>query len=318
MKIRFWGVRGSLPAPLTTPEIEQKIIEALLGARHVDLTNRQAVEEYVRSLPLHMRGTYGGNTPCVEVRTDSGDLIILDAGTGIRNLGLQLMETEFGRGEGEAVLLFSHTHWDHIQGLPFFLPLYVAGNRFRLCGRHPHLEERLRYQHQYQFFPVTMDYMAASIEFYQMQEQETFYEGRVGVRSLCQDHPGDSYAYRIEANGKVFVYASDAEYKRLTGDYVQRFIEFFSGAHVLVFDSQYTLRQTLYDKVEWGHSSALIGIDLATEAKVETLILFHHDHLHSDKQINKIFSDVLRYRRLQPQESRVRVIVGHEGLELQL
>lgn len=318
MRIRFWGVRGSLPAPLTNAEIERKLLEALQGAVGVNLEDPKAVEEYIQSLPLHMRGTYGGNTPCVEVRNEAQDLLILDAGSGIRNLGFHLMQTEFGRGEGQAVILFSHTHWDHIQGLPFFTPLYIPGNRFLLCGRHKNIEERLRYQHHAHFFPVSMDYMGASIEFRQMGEEETFYEDRFRVRSIDQDHPGGSFAFRIEADGKTFVYATDAEYKELTGEYVERYIRFFQGADVLVFDSQYTLRETLYDKVDWGHSSAMIGIDLAVEAEVSTLVLFHHDHFHNDKQIHQIFTDALRYRRLLSAGSKLRVIVGYEGLELRL
>jgi len=123
MRITFWGVRGSIPAPLTRTEIKEKLITALMGAQGVDLDDRCAVLEYVSSLPTLVQGTVGGNTPCVSIEVGD-EWIIIDAGSGIRNLGVELMKREFGHGQGVAHILISHTHWDHIQGFPFFRPLW--------------------------------------------------------------------------------------------------------------------------------------------------------------------------------------------------
>ena len=134
MRIRFWGVRGSIPAPLTSDEIKDKLISVLEGAKDVDLENRRAIKEYVCSLPPLVRGTVGGNTPCVSIQLGD-EWLIIDAGSGIRNLGIELMKREFGQGQGTAHILISHTHWDHIQGFPFFRPLFVPGNRIFIYSR---------------------------------------------------------------------------------------------------------------------------------------------------------------------------------------
>lgn len=124
MIVKFWGMRGSIPTPISPAAIEEKIRKALRGAVGVDLTSQEAIERYIQRLPQQIRHTVGGNTACVEVR--AGDqLLILDAGSGLRVLGYELIETEFGRGEGQADFLISHTHWDHVQGLPFFGPGFI-------------------------------------------------------------------------------------------------------------------------------------------------------------------------------------------------
>ncbi len=318
MRVRFWGVRGSIPTPSSSGEIEHKIIQALLGAGHVDLSDEQAVTEYVQGLGQHQRGCWGGNTTCIEVRSNDGDVLIIDAGSGIRALGEHVLDTEFGRGEGHAVMLFTHTHWDHIQGVPFFRPFYVPGNRFDIYARHEDIEGRLRYQHDPRFFPVSMDVMPAQMTFHEIPASTTLFDGRMKVTSTKLDHPGIAYSYRIECDGHVFVMASDAEYKELAGDYWQHYVDFYHDADVLVFDAQYTLREALVEKQNWGHSSAMIGIDLATDAAVKTIVMVHHEPSYGDDKIKRIFDDALRYLERMPSVVRPNVLVGYEGLELDL
>ena len=170
MLVKFWGVRGSIPAPIDKKTISEKLTLALRGAGNVDLGDPQAIEEYVASLPLEVRGTIGGNTPCVEVNTCKHH-IILDAGSGLRELGLALMQGAFGRGEGVAHMFMSHTHWDHIQGFPFFLPAYVPGNRFFIYSPKKNIEEKFTTQQIDQdMFPVRLNDMAADLTFVTMDE----------------------------------------------------------------------------------------------------------------------------------------------------
>ncbi|MGB5920670.1 MAG: MBL fold metallo-hydrolase, partial [Syntrophobacteria bacterium] len=156
MKVKFWGVRGSLPAPIPPTEIENKIVQALGGASGVDLDDIEAIENYVRALPFYQRTTTGGNTSCVEVCGDNTK-IILDAGSGIRQLGIELMQGPCGKGKGTVHLLISHTHWDHIMGFPFFTPAYAAGNQVLIYGRHPRIKERFQDQHHPDHFPVSLE-----------------------------------------------------------------------------------------------------------------------------------------------------------------
>jgi phosphoribosyl 1,2-cyclic phosphodiesterase len=317
MMVRFWGVRGSIPTPLNNEDIERKIVVALRGAAGLDLADEQAVKAYVAGLPLHVRGSWGGNTTCVEFRNNAGDVLIIDAGSGLRKLGEVLLGEAFGRGEGHAAFLFTHTHWDHIQGFPFFGPLFIPGNRFDFYSGHDDIEDRLRYQMSPRFFPVGIEVMAATKTFHHMTEELDLFDGRMKVRPLALDHPGLAFAYRIEADGHSCVMATDGEYKELVGDYWQRYVDFYQGADALIFDAQYTLREALVEKQNWGHSSAMIGIDLAADARVGQIVMVHHEPTYSDEKIKQIFDDALRYLDRLPAAGRPRVVVGHEGMCLE-
>jgi len=271
----------------------------------------------VGTLPEDVRTTAGGNTPCVEVRTDSGVVIILDAGSGIRLLGQRLMEESFGHGKGRAWLLLSHTHWDHIHGFPFFTPVYVKGNVLHICGRHEALEERLRDQHDPRYFPVPFDALSATVRFRQLKPNDWIGNRRVRVRSIKLHHPGDSYAYRLEADGAAVVYATDGEYKRLDASVMGKYVEFFRDADLLIFDSMYTVLESI-EKADWGHSSAVVGVELATQANVRTLALFHHNPASSDAKVMELLTYARRYQDLVPAPTRCEVIVAREESEIEL
>jgi len=314
MIARFWGVRGSIPAPVAPDEIKGKIVQALRRASGHDLGLEGAVRRYVESLPSHIAGTYGGNTPCVELQV--GDhTIIFDAGSGIRNLGRALMAGAFGQGQGVAHVFFSHTHWDHIQGFPFFQPAYKRGNRIIVYSPLPDMEERLSGQQNPSYFPVPLNAMEADIEFVLFPEGKEVVVDDVSIKNIALNHPGGSFAYRVERNGAAFVYATDTEFTNLTESEKAIYIGFFSGAKALVFDSQYTLVEAV-QKEDWGHSPSLKGVDLAREAGVETLILFHHEPSYDDQALQDILKGTRKYAALHGIAHTLNVIMAHEGLEL--
>ncbi|MCS6859040.1 MAG: MBL fold metallo-hydrolase [Abditibacteriales bacterium] len=318
MLVRFWGVRGSLPSPLSTPQVEAKIVDALLGAGGVDLTDRAAVEAYVRSLPLRVRGTYGGNTPCVEVRTAANDLLIFDAGSGIRSLGSALMQTEFGRGQGLAHLFFSHYHWDHLQGFPFFAPAFIPGNRFIVWSVDGRAEDILTRQQEEPTFPVPFAGMGATFEFHSLAPQTAMCDGRVRVTYALLDHPGTAYGYRVEADGTTFVYATDAEYKKIDEEFLAAYGDFFRDADLLLFDAQYSFAESQLDKRDWGHSSAAIGVEIAAHAGVKRLVLFHHDPRTTDDELLGILDSAQQYAALVPGGAACDILLAYEGLEVAL
>jgi len=271
MRLRFWGVRGSIPTP---------------------------GESTVR---------YGGNTPCTEIRLGNDELIILDAGTGIRKLGDQLM----ARGQSvHATVLITHPHWDHIQGFPFFKPAFVSGNTLVIVGTErpeKKLSEIVSDQMNRIYFPVQLNELKATLTFRPVKDEQNLDVYGAKVRTMYVNHPGFTVAYRIEFNGKTLVYISDNEpydrgaaaslenfedlvkdkFEETNGDPNQRVFEFCRDADLLIHDATYTPEEYV-DRVGWGHSHYLFALRVAAEAGVRKLCLFHHDPNHSDNDVDKI------------------------------
>jgi phosphoribosyl 1,2-cyclic phosphodiesterase len=228
----------------------------------------------------------GGNTSCIELRT-TGDqgVIVIDAGTGIIGMAEALAQTANGRALFAHVLL-THFHWDHIQGLPFFTPLYNPANRVHFYSERPAevIEETLEGQMSRPYFPVPFETAAAKREFVDTRGQEILL-GDVRVRSFPINHPQGACGYRVEANGAVVVHVSDHEHGDERFDAVIR--ENAQGADVLIFDSQYTPEEYAA-KRGWGHSTYAHAACVARACNVGQLVLFHHDPGHNDDSMNDI------------------------------
>ena len=265
MQVRFWGTRGSIATPGP-------------GTIH-----------------------FGGNTSCVDVTTRGGARFILDCGTGARALGAAMMEQ--ARGQLSATILLSHTHWDHIQGFPFFAPLFVAGNRITVCGPEGSarsLREVLSGQMEFTYFPVDIGQLPATITFQELGEG-THEMG--GARILAQylHHPAMTLGYRIEADGASVVYLCDHEpfAETLSHDSAprddagiahegdRRHARFMADAGLVIHDAQYTPEEYPAKK-NWGHSTYEYAVDLAGAARVRQLVLTHHDPAHDDHFIEAL------------------------------
>ncbi len=265
MQVRFWGTRGSIAAP---------------G-------------------PTTMR--YGGNTACVEVRLNDGTLIIFDAGTGIRALGQALLTQP---KPIQAYLFLSHAHWDHIQGLPFFIPAYIGGTELTILGPEHDtltLEEIVTGQMQTPYFPIPMHVMAATIKFVKLGEGQVFtLPNGTTVEAGQVNHPGCTLGYRLTAQGKVLAYTTDNE---PFGDALAsrhmvrpaRHLALVQQADLLIQDAQYTPEEYAPQRIGWGHSTYLHAVQLAQQAHVKRLALFHHDPSHSDEDIDQILAHCREY-----------------------
>jgi phosphoribosyl 1,2-cyclic phosphodiesterase len=289
--VRFWGTRGSIPTP------------------------------------GHKTRRYGGNTSCVEIR--HGELeLVCDGGTGLRELGLDLVQR--GRPRVSAHLFFSHMHWDHIQGFPFFVPAYAHDSELVVydveAGR-PRVEELLHGQMRSEYFPVNFGDLGAQIRA-RTFEQNLVELGTVTVRSFEQAHPGKSFAYAFECAGKKVVYATDSELDLLLTnrdqaaadpDALRRLPEalvaFVEGADLLIADGQYTEAEYPH-KIGWGHARANTVADLAHQAGVKQCAVFHHDPLHSDEAVEQKIRAACE--RLDARGSRTLLFGAREGLELKL
>ena len=315
MKIKVWGARGSIPSPLTPDQVRAKIRTAILGLPNIDTQNSDAVDAYLDQIPSLLSGTAGGNTTCIEIQAGS-DTFIIDAGSGLRELGQVLMKGACGRGEGKLHFFFTHAHWDHIQGFPFFRPAFVPGNQIFIHSVHD-LNLALENQQRPLNFPIPLSAVQADLKFVPVTPGQPFSIGKTTINTIKTFHPGDAYAYRFETGDNIFVFASDAEYQQLDEASLKPYIDFFQDADTLFFDAQYTLAEA-WQKTDWGHSSALIGADIARKAGVKRLILFHHDPTYSDMDLLKIQQETIEYQAQDPHYPPCEVIVACEGLEIDL
>jgi phosphoribosyl 1,2-cyclic phosphodiesterase/ActR/RegA family two-component response regulator len=294
LSVTFWGTRGSIatPGPATT--------------------------------------VYGGNTSCVEVRAGE-DILIFDSGTGIRQLGLALMK-EFHNRPLTVHLFISHTHWDHIQGFPFFMPAYAPGTTIQLYGAPGpgrSLEKLLAGQMNPDYFPVALGDLAAKIQMHEFQGT-SFQIGNTTVAATYLNHPGMTLGYRVTTGGKAIVYATDNEQYRLTLEHVgQRaeagrqlgerlddaLISFISRADLYIGEAQYTDEEYL-EKIGWGHSPLSATVEVALKAQVKSLALFHHDPMHSDDVVAAMEAEA---RRLVTSHGGIlRCFAAREGQQLEI
>ncbi|MCX7040218.1 MAG: MBL fold metallo-hydrolase [Spirochaetes bacterium] len=311
MKVRFWGVRGSIPAPLTPEQVRSRIASVIQRVRPSDLESARTRELFLASLPPSLFGTVGGNTTCLEVRTDEDGLIILDAGTGLRELGVSLEKSR--DPTRDFPLLFTHFHWDHLQGIPFFGPAWVKGNRITFASPMPSLERVLRDQMRPPYFPVTMDAMGAELAFRRL-EGESVRIGNAIVRWKRMNHPGGSYAYRIAENGKSVIFATDSEVTDREFQSREENRAFFERADLLILDSQYTLEES-FSKFDYGHTAYTMAVNLAVEWKVKTLVLFHHEPRSDDRKIHGMARRA-RFHLGQLDAEPMSILTAQEGMEI--
>jgi phosphoribosyl 1,2-cyclic phosphodiesterase len=305
MLIKFWGVRGSIPSP---------------GPRTLK---------------------YGGNTLCLELRFENPQRrIIIDAGTGIRELGNHWISQDLPKGPLEAEIFLTHTHWDHIQGFPFFAPIYIPGTKIKVHGPVTYedqtLQEVLGGQWIYRYFPVRQEELSAEIEYIDLKEDRLDLGDGIMLTTKYLNHPLLCLGYRFESSGKIFCTAFDTEPFRnvfcieeddpsydeavaLEGEQSaseenRRLENFFAGADLLVYDTQYTLEEYETSRIGWGHSAIEHAIAAAKRSEVKRLVLFHHDPTRTDDEI-----DALRQLYCQPNHTGdTEVFFAREGMEIEL
>lgn len=323
MKIRIWGARGSIPTPMTTTELRERLRETLERSQGINLSDPAAMNRFIERLPPYLNTVVSGNTTCVELRVNDS-LFILDMGSGIRLLGKELMQTEFGSGTGIAHIFMSHTHWDHIEGFPFFAPAYTPGNVLRIHSPFPDMDWRLRQVMRHPFFPVELDYPQATRIYNLLTPGEIHEIEGVTVEIRELHHPGSSFAYRFTFNDKVFVYATDGEYQKMEHEYTALYESFFKDADVLIFDAQYDFTEAITNKADWGHSTPKIGAELAWRAGVKRLVLTHHD---PDSPAQHLWNKVddadhhLQYRASRTGNGHtppVEVLLAYEDLTIEI
>lgn len=293
MKLKFWGVRGSIPSP-------------------GEATMR-----------------YGGNTTCIEIRSDNNELIILDGGTGI----FPLAQTLLKELPVSAHIFNTHSHWDHIQGLPFFTPLFIPGNRIVLYGAFDPIsgagpERIINVQLQYSFFPVREAEMKSAMSYVSLMPNEPVVIGDATVTPFMLNHPVVNLGYRVDCNGKSIFFTGDhephfniydegdegyAEYQSLIEEQRISIVEAMRGVDILVADASYTPDEYRIKK-GWGHGTFDSSIRLAADAGVGTVYCTHHEPTRSDDELERVFAEALA--RNADVAGRLNICLAKEGVEL--
>lgn len=297
MKVKFWGVRGSIASP---------------G-------------------PHTLR--YGGNTTCIEVRTDDGHLIILDAGTGIFPLAQYLLKAL----PVQANIFMTHSHWDHIQGLPFFTPLYIPGNKVRIHGAYDIVTQRgieqvMEVQLQYSFFPVREAEMKAAIDYRSVNVGEPVTIGDATVTPLLLNHPVVNFGYRIDCNGKSVFFTGDhepwcniyapndegyAEFQQIIDQQQIHLDTALAGVDIMIADSSYTATE-YQSKLGWGHGTLEGSIAWGRRLGVKTLVCTHHEPERSDDALEAVFDAALSANGVTATGGETTYLLSREGMELLL
>jgi phosphoribosyl 1,2-cyclic phosphodiesterase len=317
MRVRFWGTRGSIPVALTSADIRRKIERALALALEKGVDTPEKLQAFIdNDLDFSILQTYGGHSPCVEIETGNEEFLVCDMGSGARAFGARIMSHARAGSAPVVHIVMSHVHWDHIMGFPFFAPAYIPGATLRIYGCHDVLEQALRLQQSAPCFPVDFSRLAARIEFIKLQAGTTTDIGGFRVTPKLQRHTGDSYGYRFERDGRSVVYSTDSEHKLEDPAETAGFVEFFRNADLVIFDAMYSLLDAVSVKEDWGHSSNIVGVELAQMAGVKHLCMFHHEPAFNDERIQSVLNETVRFEELTRGDQPLKISAAHDGMEL--
>ncbi len=311
MKIRFWGVRGSLPTPITSRQLQGKISAIIQRIKPENLESPESREAFLAELPPYLFSTIGGNTTCLEVRLDDDTIVVFDAGTGIRELASAMKK------KNEHIrhyhIFFTHFHWDHLQGLPFFSPAANPQCSITFYSPVAGFETYIRDQMKSPYFPVELDQFQSTMKFVVLDKQPVQL-GTARIYWKKRNHPGGSYAYCIKETGASMIFSTDTELIEDDFKKTEENVFFFEKTDVLVLDAQYTLGEAI-EKYNWGHSSYSLAVDFAAAWDVKELVLFHHEPMYDDQRIYSVLQSAKWYlKHLDKPKLSIRLAV--EGAEI--
>lgn len=314
MLIHFWGVRGSLPTPVSSEQIQAKIAATISRITPEDAKNEESKMHFLSTLPPWIYGTTGGNTACLELTSKNGTQIILDCGTGFRTF------SQFGKQPKDLhyYIFLTHFHWDHIQGFPFFTQSFNPKAKIEIFSNFPRAEEYLKNQSSVPYFPQNACWHSVKnqVKFHLLKEDESFELNGLKINSHRMKHPGSAFAFSFEEDGKKFIYCTDAELQTKDFDKTEIRNHFFKDADVLVLDSQYTDMEAI-EKENWGHTSFSSAIDFARVWNVKNLYFFHHEPNYDDKKLHSILNVGQEYKRYI-EAHKINVFTAIEGQEIEI
>lgn len=286
LSVKFWGVRGSLPSSLSpqgwTSHIDN-LVRNFASSNFKDVTD---ASRFISNQEIVNIGGYGTATTCVEVRSKKTQLII-DGGTGIRNLSEKIMSGTYVPVKGPFHIYMTHFHWDHVIGLPFFTPHFISGTQIHYYAVQEDLEKLIRGIFQKPYFPVPFEQLAAKIKFHVIDPRKPFTINDMTITPYLLDHPDACWGAKIESGGKTYSHCVDTEGTRVSRDELDEDLKLYQNVDLMYFDAQYTFPE-LAEKANWGHSAAQIGLDLAFREGIKKVYFTHHDPGATIQQIQDI------------------------------
>lgn len=303
MKIKLWGVRGSLPAPMLPSEIETRVRDCITEFIKGGHKNLDEIDGFLRTVAPYKLGGFGGNTACIEVKT-ANQTILIDGGSGLRRAGEAMLNGPLAHGRGEAHIFFTHFHWDHIIGLPFFNPIFIPGNQIHLYAVQDDLEAVVRTVFKKPTFPVPFEKLGAKLHFHKLEPRKPNQVGDLKLTPYRLDHPDPCWGYKVEHAGKTFSYCVDTEATRGSAEALGEDLPLYQNVDAMVFDAQYTLIDAT-ERVDWGHAAAAFGLDIAMREGIKKVYFVHHDPGASDERIDEAEQQARDYYESTLQTSKM-------------
>lgn len=302
MNVKFWGVRGSLPSAPSPQEwvfsLEGHLRNFFLSG-HRDINQ---VSKYIESLDVPAIGSYGLATTCVEVESAKTRLII-DGGSGIRNLSEKVMSGTAMRGKGDFHIYMTHFHWDHLIGLPFFTPHFVPGMSIHYYAVQPELEKCIKALFQKPNFPVPFEALRSKIFFHVLEPRKPYVIGDMTITPYKLDHPDPCWGLKVESGGKVYSHCVDTEGTRVTREDLGEDLPLYQGVDLMYFDAQYTFPE-LAEKANWGHSASQVGLDIGIREGIKQVLFSHHDPGATTNQILELKRQTKEYYDWRIEEAK--------------
>ena len=316
MKVKIWGCRGSCPTPMSNTLYQEKLDEIakiwLSFIKKSDVT-KLTKKKLRQALPDTLNKLIGGNTTCIEVTSDATRLII-DLGTGVRKLGQTLAAEKKNNLNGPQILhiLMTHTHWDHIQGFPFFSPAYMPHYELYFYSFFKNLEKRLMEQQNSTFFPVQLKDMQSVRSYNCLEKGKSLSILPFDISYVNLPHPGGCLSYKIKENGRTFVFATDVEFTiSHLDEYIENYRSHFENADLLIMDSQYSITESL-ERRGWGHTAMQVCVDCAIRWKIKKIVFTHHDPAHSETGIYDLYENAKQYLKKQNAAHVPELFLAHE------
>jgi len=291
--IKCWGTRGSLPVATSHNRFLALFEDVASQARKMGFNSINDVSDALKQGKLYNPVVFGGNTSCTEVGHEDVKCFV-DMGSGFREAGTVAIQ----QGTKEFHIFMTHMHWDHIMGMPFFIPIHVKGHKLNIYHVHKNAPEAIKINFNGVNFPLTWEELGGEVKFHQLTLYKPVVLGNLSITPFVLDHPGGSFGYRFEATGKSFVIGVDGEFKRVTPKEMGKDLVFYKNLDVLLFDAQYEMSE-LASRFDWGHCSPNIGVDLALREGIKHLLFTHHDPWSSEEKLRRMHANAVKYMNSQ-------------------